>query len=338
MALEGTIRDFAMRVLIQTLGEQKQSGVLVVKNGTDYVSLIFNKGFIVGVEALPKKMEFRLGEMLLRNGDLTSPVLEKTLAIQKKTGKKLGEILLGLNLVTLETLKKGLNSQALQMVISTMGWKEGEYKFHKRESVEWDRDLMDPLPTEHVLMESMQILDELPIIREKIRNGRMVFRLCDHKKNLKILEDFEDEKGSSDETIYLSKQEYEILKRVDGRKSVTDLINSLPFPEFFVLKGLYSLLNKGLMEECESSGALQDRLSASDDDLLSNPSLLTRILAPTLMVIALASLLWTVVFKANPFHPLKAPSTQGWLDEYSRIQDRFLKAQEGFSSFHDRQP
>lgn len=57
------------------------------------------------------KMRLRLGEMLVHNGYITSHQLEKALAYQKKSGGKLGDILLSLRFIEPEELYRAIATQ-----------------------------------------------------------------------------------------------------------------------------------------------------------------------------------------------------------------------------------
>ena len=83
MALEGTIKDFSIVELLQMLGQNKSTGVLVIKHKDNFVTIYFERGLIVSVETFPRKLEHRLGETLLKRGNISNETLKKSLQIQR---------------------------------------------------------------------------------------------------------------------------------------------------------------------------------------------------------------------------------------------------------------
>ncbi len=307
MALEGTIKDFSIVELLQMLGQNKSTGILVIKHKENFVTIYFEKGLIVNVETFPRKIEHRLGKTLLKRGNISSEILNKALQIQSKTGKKLGEILLGLNIISKDELKKALKDQASQIIISIMSWKEGEYKFQKKDLVDWDRDWFEPLSVDRLLMESMQILDEMPLIKEIIPDSSVIFTRNKITKKIKILDETEDEK-ISDKTIYLTKSEYEILKFIDGERDVNDLVEKINLSEFEIYKGLYNLNRKGIINKVEKEEIFSKDEKVSEKEKKDKISIFKKLKVAAALIIFLLeiiSLIFTTGIKKNIFYPVK---------------------------------
>ena len=307
MALEGTIKDFSIIELLQMLGQNKSTGILVIKHKENFVTIYFEKGLIVSVETFPRKIEHRLGKTLLKTGNISSEILNKALQIQSKTGKKLGEILLGLNIISKDELKKALKDQASQIILSIMSWKEGEYKFQKKDLVDWDKEWFEPLSVDRLLMESMQMLDEMPLIKEIIPDSSVVFTRNKITKKIKILDETEDEK-ISDKTIYLTKSEYEILKFIDGERDVNDLIDKINLSEFEIYKGLYNLNRKGIIKKVEKEEIFGKDEKSSEKEKKDKISFFKKLKVAAALIIFLLeiiSLIFTTGIKKNIFYLLQ---------------------------------
>ncbi len=323
MALEGTIKDFSIVELLQMLGQNKSTGILVIKHKDNFVTIYFEKGLIVSVETFPRKLEHRLGETLLKRGNISQETLKKSLQIQSKTGKKLGEILLGLNIISKDELKKALRDQASQIVISIMNWKEGEYKFQKKDIVDWDREWFEPLSVDRLLMESMQILDEMPLIKEIIPDPSIVFERKKITKKIKLLDETEDEK-ISDKTLYLTKNEYEILKFIDGERDVNTLIEKINLSEFEIYKGLYNLHKKGIIKKVDKKiFNKEEPFEEEKEEKVSFLSMIKDIVVILVFVVEIISLIFTLFIKKDPFYPLKFKENNQFISIKYNIEKNF---------------
>ncbi len=263
MALEGTIKDFSPIEIFQTIGQNKRTGVLMLKReketGREFVTVYFEEGLIVNVESFPQKIEHKLGEVLLSQGIITKQKLERVLSIQNKTKKKMGEILIELGYVPKEKVREALNYQAKMILIDVIQWKEGDFKFKATNLIEWDEEWFNPINVDSLLMEAMQVLDEWPIIRKAIPDDSTIFKTKNTNKEIKIVSMEEDEKVS-DKVLYLTREEFEVLKLIDGNRSVKEIISKSALPGFFVYKSLYNLLRKDVIEKNETMSISKEEL------------------------------------------------------------------------------
>jgi len=109
MALTGTLGDFPVPDVFQLISLQKKTGYLTLKaSETEVVTITFLEGTIVGADSLSKRLEERLGNVLVKSGKLTKEELSKALEIQKKTLQRLGHILVTEGFIERETLKTPL--------------------------------------------------------------------------------------------------------------------------------------------------------------------------------------------------------------------------------------
>ena len=92
MAFKGTLRDFKVPDILQLISYQRKSGLLTFTNDNAFITLVFEKGFIVGVDSFPKKIELRSGSVLVKQDLISEEMLERALSIQKRTNQKIGEI------------------------------------------------------------------------------------------------------------------------------------------------------------------------------------------------------------------------------------------------------
>jgi len=63
MAFKGTLKEFKVPDILQLISLQGKTGILTFTSVDRFVTLIFEDGLIVGVDAFPKKLEMRVGSV-----------------------------------------------------------------------------------------------------------------------------------------------------------------------------------------------------------------------------------------------------------------------------------
>src|SRR5687768_17717171 len=176
MALEGTLRDFSLADIFQLIGLQRKTGVLTLRSKDDTVTVTFLDGKVVGADSLNRRLETRLGTVLMKTGTLTQDQLNRALEIQRETLQRLGFILTHYGIISADALKNAIQLQILQIIYRLFRWKDGDYHFSQETTIEYDRDNVTPITAESILMEGARMIDEWPIIEKRIRSYGMVFR------------------------------------------------------------------------------------------------------------------------------------------------------------------
>lgn len=169
MALKGTLKDFAVSDIFQLADQQQKSGVLKLTNKKSEVRVLFDAGKIVGAESAAGRNREPLGAMLVRSGLVNEDDLETALEIQKKTLRKLGDILVSNEALSQAKLKEFLALQTKETVYRLFLWRTGEYEFITEERPRYERELATPMSPQHLVMDSFRMMDEWPSIRKQIQ-------------------------------------------------------------------------------------------------------------------------------------------------------------------------
>lgn len=246
MALEGTLEDFSLADIFQLIGIQRKSGVLTLKNSQEIVTVTFHNGMVIGADTSPKKLEDRLGKVLVKTGLISMDQLKDALDHQEKTLQKIGFILVDQNYISRKELKEALQIQVTQVVYRLFRWNSGEYYFDQKAKVDPNSDeSIPPMSAESILMEGIHMIDEWPLIQKKIPHFDVVFRplLQIHD----VLLD-EQENGNGTEKVRLSKDEESAFRLVDGSNSVAEIMERSKLGEFHTCKALYDLLERKIIE------------------------------------------------------------------------------------------
>src|SRR5436305_2198965 len=319
MALEGTLRDFSLADIFQLIGLQRKTGVLTLRGKDDTVTVTFLDGKVVAADSLNRRLETRLGSVLMKSGLLTQDQLNRALDIQKETLQRLGYVLTHYGIISADSLKQAIQLQILQIVYRLFRWKDGDYHFSQETTIEYDRDNVVPITAESILMEGARMIDEWPIIEKRIRSYDMVFRKkCIAQEIVVVGAEDADEidfdgtavkkrKGIGADKIRISQEEKAIYDLVDGTMSVRDVVEVSRLSEFDTNKALYELLTRDLIEEVKGLGAaavLEQATPLDETEVAETPVPL-----PLVAVLALVAIISIGTSCKNPLNAIRPLGT-----------------------------
>jgi hypothetical protein len=259
MALEGTIRDFGLPDIFQLIGLQRKTGLLTLKSEKESVIVTFENGMVVMADSSSRRLEDRLGNVLVKQGKLLKERLDDALQTQRATLQRLGHILVGNNSITSKDLKEALQVQVSQIVFKVFRWRDGEYHFAPTEAVDYDRDNFTPMSADFILMEGIRMLDEWPIIEKKIPSMDIVFgpvvdgsmieiRSTEYVGDDALAGPGEGKRGTgSTGKIRLTGDEERVYRRIDGTRTVQGIIDATGLGEFEACRTLFDLLNRNII-------------------------------------------------------------------------------------------
>src|SRR5437870_8273022 len=307
MALEGTIKDFGLPDIFQLIGLQRKTGILTLNNEKENVTVTFENGMVVMADQTSKRLEDRLGNVLVKQGKLSRERLDEALQTQKATLQRLGHVLVAQNYITAKDLKDAIQVQISQSVFKVFRWRDGEYHFAPADTVEWDRESFSPLSADFILMEGIRMVDEWPIIEKKIPSMDIVFRPAVDPNSIEVGGGAEEEAlggvmpeakrvaASSQNKIRLTPEEERIFRKVDGTRTVQTIIDGVGMSEFDTCRMLFDLLNRNLISTVGRGAAKQTEAVADETPASSVPGYL---LAAVAILLALGGI---YVQRTSPF-------------------------------------
>jgi hypothetical protein len=304
MAFKGTLREFKVPDILQLISLQKKSGILTFNSQEGFITLIFEDGFIIGIDAFPKKLEMRVGNVFVKQEIISEEMLQRALSIQKRTNQKVGEILIGMGLIDEKVIPEMLKIQATQIVLSLFNWKKGEYNFKVLDYIDKELRLLTPIAVDNLIMEGVQMLDEWPLIKKVIPSEDIVFEpVFLGNKKISMISEYDDDLQNKDSnTLNLTETEVNLLKYINSKNTVKDIVEMGLFTEYRIYKNLFNLFNKGLMKKKEKTEIQEIQEKKIFEDLeQDNAHKLTRLnqFILTLLVLLLAL---TFFSPLRPFH------------------------------------
>jgi hypothetical protein len=320
MSLEGSIKDFGLSEIFQLILVQQKTGLMNIKYQSRHASVGFVKGRVVSAQVDEEEGMERIGDVLVRAKRVTPQQLEDALKTQQETGEYLGQILVARNAVGKADLKRALRLQILETVYRLFRWKEGQYCFDQQ-GVEYPKAYIDPISTEHVLMEGVRRLDEWPYIEKKIPSLSLVFsQVADKRGEIEerespVVTSVKSSAAEEDPFADLetedpgrfSPEETTVYHAVNGHDDVKRIIELVELGEFEVCKALANLSTTGLITPVAqpvSTPQGDPRVSTNHGAKVVRPSvrlavnmvvILTLLAAPGALVWQYADTMWTIV-------------------------------------------
>lgn len=343
MALRGTLGDFALTDILQLIGLQRKTGLLVLRHEDEEVTVGFEGGKVVSADSSARPTELKVGQLLVRAGKLTESRLDQALKIQQETLQRLGHVLMRRGWIERETLAKNLQLQILETVYDLFRWRDGEYDFQPDRKVDWDRELVTPIPSETLLMEGAQMVDEWPIIERVIPSRAAVLRPTAAAAHvLATTTEVREARGSVyDEDLDFGflpenpleeeatigqrygERDISVLRWVDGKRTAGEIAELSGLGSFDTFKTLTHLLELRLIEVA-SSGAGDHRSSAA---LSSISGIVARSAAMAIIVLSFggALLAFADLYEVRPGPALSWPlpptlSPGAWLEDAFSIE------------------
>jgi len=231
MAIKGSLREAGLPDVIQLLSMGQKTGILTVTEKEHFGSISFFKGNIVDSYLITRKN--RIGELLVASGEMSEEQLAEALELQKKTGEKIGKILLKEKFVREESLVTYLKQQIQETIMTMMTWENGYFSFEPR-FTDMDEELVAVNPA-NLLLETAKQADELSEVSLDILRESSIVKPV----------------ASDEEIEQLTKNEKRVYSLIDGEKTLEIIIEFSPFDTFDTKGIVSSFVNRGYCQVIE---------------------------------------------------------------------------------------
>lgn len=226
--------------LRQAAAEQASGRIVIDRpGGAGPASVWLRGGWIVSAAAPGARA--RLGDRLVAAGLITGEQLVTALERQRhhRNAPRLGQVLLGLDLVDEGTLRHVLREQTIDSIAVAIGGPDSAWRMMADEA--GDEDVLVCARVENALMEASRRLDEWHVISARL--GSLDTRV--------------DIAPSRAANLELTPEEWTLLTRVDGGHSITELAADTGLSAFHAARIVYGLSTIGVVRLVDADGAGQ---------------------------------------------------------------------------------
>jgi DNA-binding response OmpR family regulator len=233
--LSGDISVISIAEVLQLLQLQRLTGALTVARRGAEITIHVREGNVDLARAHGRhEEEYRLSRYLVEGGALQMEQLDRALADASGTKQLLGEVLVDRGLATRDQVKTALIRQTSDLVYEVVRWTQGRFTFAVGVSAPEVQAAALGLPTGAVVMEGFRRVDEWRLIEGSFDFEEVLYR--DMVAGERIAKDSK-----------LTAKERLVLEKIDGERTVREIVDDMGGSPFDVCKILYQFLNSRLV-------------------------------------------------------------------------------------------
>ncbi|HEX4574125.1 MAG TPA: DUF4388 domain-containing protein [Gemmatimonadales bacterium] len=242
MAIKGSLKEASLPDVLQLLALGQKTGCLSIADRSNFGYIYFDKGRICYASIVNRRD--RLGDILVKHERITSEQLAAAIHRQtKEPGKKLGEILVSMEVITQADLERYMRVQIEESVYYLFTWTQGTFNFEADVRPE-RQDFLVSINPESLLLEGARRVDEWSLIEKKIPSFDLIFVV--DKDRLAISE------------AQLTDPQQRMLPLLDGARDVIRVIEDSGLGEFEIGKALYGLITAGFVHRAGRTASAAD--------------------------------------------------------------------------------
>jgi tetratricopeptide (TPR) repeat protein len=250
MAIKGSLKEASLPDVIQLLFLGRRTGCLALADQHNFGTIYLDEGLIVYASIVNRRD--RLGDILLRSGRISAEQLQQAIDAQDDDRQhKLGEILVGLGILTRAELEDYMRLQIEEAVYYLFTWTSGTFNFEAGVRPERE-DFLVRISPEALLLEGARRVDEWSLIEKKIPSFDLIFSVDQHH--------------IAQSAPTLSAEQQRLLPLIDGTRDVRQVIDESGLVEFEVGKALFGLITAGFAHRVGTSTAAPPKVNETRVD------------------------------------------------------------------------
>jgi len=242
MAIKGSLKEASLPDVLQLLALGQKTGCLSIADRSNFGYIYFDKGRICYASIVNRRD--RLGDILVKHSKITQAQLDAAVHRQtREPGKKLGEVLVGMAVISQADLERYMRVQIEESVYYLFTWTQGTFNFEADVRPE-RQDFLVSITPESLLLEGARRVDEWSLIEKKIPGFDLIFVV--DRDRLAISE------------AKLTDTQQRILPLLDGSRDVNHVIEDSGLGEFEIGKALYGLITAGFVHRAGRTASAAD--------------------------------------------------------------------------------
>ena len=243
MGLKGDLTTMGLEDIFQWLAVGKKTGVLELKGFLHTKRVFFHDGKVSSVWSSDPR-EY-LGQYLLAYNRINEEQLREALASQEDENQLLGRILVSRQLITETEIRRIVQLKVEESIYDTFLWDVGTFEFHDGQTPP-QKTMLLSLDVTGIVLEGARRVDEWKRIRSVIKGGDAILAAVSE---------------AIAEMLPLAPEDADLLGRLDGHKTIDQVVLEMRAPEFRVHKLVFDLHEKGMVRLVRQGGTLGDRSS-----------------------------------------------------------------------------
>ncbi|MBI5100319.1 MAG: DnaJ domain-containing protein [Nitrospirae bacterium] len=238
MRVKGFSKDFRFSDTLIGLQRGRKTGVLTFEAQGTIKKIFIVDGDIVYADS--NSDSDRLGNILLREGVISSEQFDQSVTEQNRTGQKQGMILVRLGYIDPTWVITAEKYRVEEIIRSIFLMEEGVFSLEER-----------PLSPEEVIPLK---LSAASLIYYGVKGIKNPARINEEVPSLDSIPHFSDDPLSLFQDLRLDLTGQRVISLIDGRTSIREILSNSSLDKFETLKTIYALINTRFIELRDDSG------------------------------------------------------------------------------------
>ncbi len=225
--IKGSIKDYRLSDTLIGLQRSQLTGPLKFISGDITKSIFIRNGeMIFSASSLEQD---RLGDMLMQKGRITDIQYNNAVTEMKKTGQRLGQVLVRLRYITHEELYNAVRHHVEKIILSLFGFEDGLFEF-----IEYRLPVKEiitlKMSTANLIYHGIKSINDFNILRKDMPPMQTALH-------------FSSDPADLYQNIILDQAGKKVISCIDNNASIKDIIQSTKLDRLEVLKTVCALLN-----------------------------------------------------------------------------------------------
>jgi CheY-like chemotaxis protein len=232
--LSGDLSVISIAEVLQMLQMQQQSGALILTHRRAQVTLYVGKGNLQYAACQGLASEYLLGRYLIASGAVRRRELDGVLLSRGGSEALLGEALVASGHANPEQVRGALVQQSSELIYEIVRWKTGRFRFLTGVESSIAKRASLNLAISSLIMEGFRRVDEWQLIEGSIDFNAVL------RQDREAIE-------AVDTSTKLTTKENDVLRAIDGSRTVREIVDQMGGSSFDVCKILYQFVNSRLV-------------------------------------------------------------------------------------------
>jgi curved DNA-binding protein CbpA len=258
--LSGSLADTTVAELIREVYSSRNTGILHFEREGAGKRIYFKKGSIVFANS--DVNDDRLGEFLIRIGEIDRDTFDRVSGSMQRTGRRFGATLVELGVIEPANVVELVRRQVQEIIYSVFEWNSGNYAFEFLDHPV-EEDIIVELSTAELILIGVRRIGSLEHVRSALGTLDCVLR---HTENPLLLY----------QKMTLTTSEGYVLSRIDDATSISEIAAISPLGEDETLRCVYALVAAGVVELSSKEApapASRVRVSTTSEERFPAPEL-----------------------------------------------------------------
>jgi curved DNA-binding protein CbpA len=225
--IKGSCQEFRLPDILIGLQRSMKTGVLKITSGTRITKIFIDKGDMIFAHS--SREDDRFGEVLLKEGRITLEQYFEASDVLKKTGKRLGTVLIDLGHLDPTELTDAVRHQVMEIIVNILISDCGYFEFEEG-MVSATEAITLNLSAANLIYHSTKRINNFQYVLQDFPSLDTVLSLS--RDPMDLFQDLSfDDNGK------------EILSRIDGKVTIREILTPSLMNDFETIKTIYALLS-----------------------------------------------------------------------------------------------